>query len=366
MELHDLTALEQARAIRRREVSSVELARHYLARSHALNDVVGAFVTITDDLALEQAAEADRLVAASADPDGLPVLHGVVVPVKDLNQVRGVRVRFGSLTVDAISEVDDDVVAAAAPRPHRDDGQDHDPRVRAPRLHRERHRPYARTPWDLTRGAGGSSGGAAAAVAAGLAPVAQGSDGGGSIRIPASVCGLVGRQAVPRADLQRPDARRPRPPRGAGGAGPHGGRRGRAPRRHGGPGRCLPRRAARSRSAARRPLPPAGHRRHRRPSRVAGRLRGGVRAARVAGAPRRGHRRAAAARCRAALRARVGGRRGRHPGAGGPRGRPAPPHALAAGARPGRAARGAARRRSTSWRRTPGGRWPRPRISTSS
>ena len=66
MELHDLTALEQARAIRRREISSVELTRHYLARSHSLNDAVGAFVTITDDLALAQAAEAHALMETSA------------------------------------------------------------------------------------------------------------------------------------------------------------------------------------------------------------------------------------------------------------------------------------------------------------
>jgi amidase len=192
VELHDLTALEQARAIRRREVSSVELARHYLARSHELNEAVGAFVTITDDLALAQAAEADRLVREAPDADALPVLHGVVVPVKDLNQVRGVRTRFGSLTVDVVSSVDDDVVAELRHGNTVMTGKTTTPEFGLPAYTESDTGPYARTPWDLTRGAGGSSGGAAAAVAAGLAPVAQGSDGGGSIRIPASVCGLVG------------------------------------------------------------------------------------------------------------------------------------------------------------------------------
>lgn len=192
MDLHDLTALEQARAVRRREVSSVELARHYLARAHALNEAVGAFVTITDDLALAQAAEADRLVRESSDAAGLPVLHGVVVPVKDLNQVRGVRTRFGSMTVDVVSDVDDDVVRELRRGNTVMTGKTTTPEFGLPAYTESDTGPYARTPWDLARGAGGSSGGAAAAVAAGLAPVAQGSDGGGSIRIPASVCGLVG------------------------------------------------------------------------------------------------------------------------------------------------------------------------------
>lgn len=192
MELHDLTALEQAQAIRRREISSVELARHYLARSHSLNEAVGAFVTLTDDLALEQATEADRLVLESSDAAGLPVLHGVVVPVKDLNQVKGVRTRFGSLTVDVVSAVDDDVVAELRRGNTVMTGKTTTPEFGLPAYTESDTGPYARTPWDLTRGAGGSSGGAAAAVAAGLAPVAHGSDGGGSIRIPASVCGLVG------------------------------------------------------------------------------------------------------------------------------------------------------------------------------
>lgn len=192
MELHDLTALEQAQGIRRREISSVELTRHYLARSHSLNEAVGAFVTLTDDLALEQATEADRLVLESPDTAGLPVLHGVVVPVKDLNQVKGVRTRFGSLTVDVVSSVDDDVVVELRRGSTVMTGKTTTPEFGLPAYTESDVGPYARTPWDLTRGAGGSSGGAAAAVAAGLAPVAQGSDGGGSIRIPASVCGLVG------------------------------------------------------------------------------------------------------------------------------------------------------------------------------
>ena len=192
MQLHDLTALEQAAAIRRREVSSVELARHYLERSHRLNDAVGAFVTITDDRALAQAGEADRMVASSDDRDALPVLHGVVVPVKDLNQVRGVRARFGSAVVDVLSEIDDDVVSELRRGHTVMTGKTTTPEFGLPAYTESDAGPYARTPWDLERGAGGSSGGAAAAVAAGLAPVAQGSDGGGSIRIPASMCGLVG------------------------------------------------------------------------------------------------------------------------------------------------------------------------------
>ena len=192
MQLHDLTALEQARAIKAGEISSVELTRHYLARSHALNAVVGAFVTLTDDRALAQAAEADRMVAQAPDRDALPVLHGVVVPVKDLNQVRGVRTRFGSAAVDIVSEVDDDVVVELRRGNTVMTGKTSTPEFGLPAYTESAVGPYARTPWDLGRGAGGSSGGAAAAVAAGLAPVAQGSDGGGSIRIPASVCGLVG------------------------------------------------------------------------------------------------------------------------------------------------------------------------------
>ena len=192
MELHDLTALQQAAAIRRREVSSVDFATHYLARTHALNDVVGAFVTITDELALAQAAAADRRVRDAGASTGLGVLHGVVVPVKDLNRVAGVPVRFGSRTVDVVADIDDDVVVELRRGGTVMTGKTTTPEFGLPAYTESDVGPYARTPWDLDRGAGGSSGGAAAAVAAGLAPVAQGSDGGGSIRIPASVCGLVG------------------------------------------------------------------------------------------------------------------------------------------------------------------------------
>jgi amidase len=192
VQLHDLTALEQATAIRRGEVSSVELARHYLERSHRMNDQVGAFALLTDDLALEQAAAADRAVAEADDPSTLPVLHGVVVPVKDLNRVAGVRTRYGSAAVDVVAHEDDDIVAELRRGGTVMTGKTTTPEFGLPAYTESDIGPYARTPWDLARGAGGSSGGAAAAVASGLAPVAHGSDGGGSIRIPASVCGLVG------------------------------------------------------------------------------------------------------------------------------------------------------------------------------
>ena len=188
MTLHDLTALEQSAAIRSGEITSVELAEHYLQRAET---VAGAYVVTTADLAIEQAREADAAVAAGTAEGAL---FGVVCPVKDLFFMVGANARMGSAVFDFPSYEDDYVVKAM-----RDGGlvftgktttpefglpcyTEPEPEVSAP----------ARCVWDADRTAGGSSGGAAVAVASGLAPIAHGSDGGGSIRIPASANGLVG------------------------------------------------------------------------------------------------------------------------------------------------------------------------------
>lgn len=191
--LHDLTALEQAAAVRRREISPRELTDHYLARIDAHNDQVGAFITVTADQARAQAAEAERRVMAASGTEGLPPLLGVPVPIKDLNRVEGVRCTFGSTVyADWVADGDDHVVSLLRSAGTIMLGKTNTPEFGCPCYTENRVAPPARTPWDLTRSAGGSSGGAGAAVAAGLAPLAQGSDGGGSVRIPASVCGLVG------------------------------------------------------------------------------------------------------------------------------------------------------------------------------
>lgn len=191
-DLHDLTALEQAASIRAREISPVELAEHYLRRTEQLDASVGAFITVTPDLALEQARDAERAVSEAGDPNDLPVLHGVVVPVKDLNFLAGVRCTLGSLTYDITPFGDDNIVARMKAGNLVMTGKTNTPEFGLPCYTENAVAPPSRTPWDLSRSAGGSSGGAAAAVAAGLAAAAHGSDGGGSVRIPASVCGLVG------------------------------------------------------------------------------------------------------------------------------------------------------------------------------
>jgi amidase len=189
-ELHDLTALEQAAAVRRREVSSLELIEHCIDRIARVDGDVGAFVTLTLEAARDQARDADRAVAAG---DDLPPLHGVPTAVKDLNLTEGVPTQFGSRVmqgfVPTLSDVTVQRLRAAGTISL---GKTATPEFGLPCYTETDVGPPARTPWDLTCSAGGSSGGAGAAVAAGLVPVAQGSDGGGSIRIPASVCGLVG------------------------------------------------------------------------------------------------------------------------------------------------------------------------------
>lgn len=195
-QIHDLTVTEQAAAVRTGELSSAEITEHYLDRIGQLNEQVGAFYTVTHDLAREQSAAADKAVKASQGEGRtreLPPLTGVPIPIKDLNMVAGVRLTFGSTALaDNVATEDDYVVEHLRSAGIVITGKTATPEFGLPCYTETRIGPPARTPWDLSRSAGGSSGGAAAAVASGLAPAAQGSDGGGSIRIPASVCGLFG------------------------------------------------------------------------------------------------------------------------------------------------------------------------------
>ncbi len=180
-ELHDLTALEQGAAIRAGEVSSAELVEHHLARIDRLSLELGAFVTVTADQ------------ARSARPVGEGPLAGVPTAIKDLNATAGVRTGFGSPAfADFVPDFDDEVVRRIAAAGLVSLGKTSTPEFGSPCYTEPEGAPPAVTPWDTTRMAGGSSGGAGAAVSAGLVPLAQGSDGGGSIRIPASCCGIVG------------------------------------------------------------------------------------------------------------------------------------------------------------------------------
>ncbi len=187
-----LSALEQAAAIRSGRLTSVALTEMYLQRSEQLDDQVGAFAHLAPDQALEQATAVDAALAdgrLGADA----VLAGCVVPVKDLDLVAGMPCSFGSR---ALAGFVPDRDAAFVSRMRQAGlvitGKTSTPEFGLPAYTENDLGHTARTPWDPGRSAGGSSGGAAAAVASGLASVAQGSDGGGSIRIPASVTGLVG------------------------------------------------------------------------------------------------------------------------------------------------------------------------------
>jgi amidase len=190
-DLHDLTAVEQATAVRHGEVSAIELVEHYLARIEAHGRTVGAFITVTADAARAQAKAVDA--ARAAEPEGLPPLAGVPTAIKDLTMTAGVRTTFGSAAFsDFVPEVDADVVGLLRAAGTISLGKTTTSELGCSLYSEGAVALPARNPWGLEFTAGGSSGGAAAAVAAGLVPVAQGSDGGGSLRIPAAICGLVG------------------------------------------------------------------------------------------------------------------------------------------------------------------------------
>ena len=187
---HDLTTTEQARLIRERTLSPVELVDHYLERIERHAATVGAFVTVVAESARSHAREIAQQLARGGDAGPFA---GVPIGVKDLTLTAGITTTFGSgALADHIPAVDAAVVARIRRAGFVIVGKTNTPEFGATCYTEPAIAPPARTPWDLARSASGSSGGAAAAVATGLLPVAHGSDGGGSVRTPAANCGLVG------------------------------------------------------------------------------------------------------------------------------------------------------------------------------
>jgi len=185
-----LSATDAAALIRARRLSPVDLLDEVLAGVERTRSTLNAFVSVDVDVARAAARRAEASVM-SGDPLG--PLHGVPFSVKDLTLTRGLRTTMGS-AVFADFVPDEDAVPVARLRAA---GAVLFGKTTTPEFG---HKPFTdspvsgttRNPWDLSRTPGGSSGGAAAAVAAGLGPVALGTDGGGSIRIPAACCGVLG------------------------------------------------------------------------------------------------------------------------------------------------------------------------------
>lgn len=192
-------ALETAAALRTGELDVRELAERTLESARGAGQEVGAFAHLLEDLTREQAqAAAERLEEArrTGTPQQLAAvlpLLGVPMPIKDLTQVAGAPFEAGSAALAGnIATVTDGVAQKILDAGTLTVGKTTTPEFGLPAYTEPATGAPARTPWDPRRTAGGSSGGAAAAVAAGIVPIAHGSDGGGSVRIPAACCGLVG------------------------------------------------------------------------------------------------------------------------------------------------------------------------------
>jgi aspartyl-tRNA(Asn)/glutamyl-tRNA(Gln) amidotransferase subunit A len=186
-------ATELATLIRRKELSPVEVVEVVLARIERLNPALNAYCTLTAEQALADARAAEAAVARG---DALGPLHGVPISVKDLTFTRGVRTTRGSrLYADFVPEEDAPVVERVKAAGAVVLGKTNTPEFGWKGDSGNLLFGPTYNPWDRAKTAGGSSGGAGAAVAAGLGPVAFGTDGAGAIRIPASFWGIGGLKA---------------------------------------------------------------------------------------------------------------------------------------------------------------------------
>jgi amidase len=190
-----LPAAELAALIRRRELSAVEVADAHLARIAEANPVLNAIVTLDAERALERARAADRALAGG---EAVGPLHGLPVAHKDLQDTAGMRTTYGSrLFRDHVPTRDSLLVERLARAGAIALGKTNTPEFGAGSQTFNAVFGATRNPWDPRLTCGGSSGGAAVALAAGMVPLADGSDLGGSLRNPASFCNVVGFRPSP-------------------------------------------------------------------------------------------------------------------------------------------------------------------------
>jgi amidase len=195
MELHRLSARRLRAAVAARELSATEVVSAHLERIEQVNPRVNAIVTLVPERALAEAAALDA-AAANGRPPGL--LAGLPIAVKDLNDTAGIRTTYGSpIYVDHVPVADGLIVQRLRGAGAIVVGKTNTPEFGAGSHTFNEVFGTTRNPYDVTRSAGGSSGGAAAALAAGMTPIADGSDLGGSLRNPASFCNVVGLRPAP-------------------------------------------------------------------------------------------------------------------------------------------------------------------------
>ena len=207
-ELNWLSMYDLRDMVRRAEVSPVELVEAALRRLETINPAINAFVTVTAERARAEAQKAERMLRNGNG--NLPALYGVPFAVKDLTAIAGVRTTYGSVAfkdhVPDESDIPWERLQAAGLILI---GKTTTPEFGLLGVTQSRLTGITATPWDISKTSGGSSGGSAAAVAAGIVPSAWGSDGGGSIRVPAASCGVVGFKAstgrIPTRGNSEPD-----------------------------------------------------------------------------------------------------------------------------------------------------------------
>jgi Asp-tRNA(Asn)/Glu-tRNA(Gln) amidotransferase A subunit family amidase len=202
------SAAELAAMVRRKEISSRELVQHALDRIEAIDGQVNAFVEVDPARALYDAAAVDEAIAAGDDPGPL---CGLPLGVKDLEDAVGFRTTKGSalLAGGAVAMADSELVTRLKGAGCVVVGKTNTPEFGHKADTTNLVAGATRNPWNLAHSSGGSSGGSSAALAAGLVPLATGSDGGGSIRIPSALCGFSGIKPslgrVPSGGAEAPD-----------------------------------------------------------------------------------------------------------------------------------------------------------------
>ncbi len=190
MNLTHLTIHEAAALLARHELSPVDLTRAYLERIERINPSLNYYITITADLAMHNARRAEGELQAGVRRG---YLHGIPLALKDLYETAGVRTTHGStFFAGYVPEIDGQVVSNLKDAGMVLLGKTNMHEIALGVTNVNPHYGPSRNPWNAERITGGSSGGSAGAVSAGLCMAALGSDTGGSIRIPASLCGVVG------------------------------------------------------------------------------------------------------------------------------------------------------------------------------